>query len=314
MQHDGWFFIGVFAFIFLVWAATGGPTHPLSFSGPLLSQPGPLGGGTYLSLPHSPFGIGTSNVTLSGTSNGSSYSGSQTPKTVEGVAFGPPSNYRGQISTSHYVSGTGSSNPGNEYLSISLAQDASAPVTISGWTLESEATGNAAVIPGGADVPRSGYLNEGAPITLRPGDQAYVISGRSPIGASFRENKCMGYFSQFQQFSPSLPNSCPTPDSELQAYYGPSYVRDAKCIDYINTLSRCQAVLSPPVSISGACSTFVTQYLNYNGCVTAHENDANFKGNTWRIYLGRTTAMWRTSHEVVKLVDTQGKTVDAFSY
>ena len=58
----------------------------------------------------------------------------------------------------------------------------------------------------------------------------------------------------------------------------------------------------------------MVQYLNYNGCVAAHKNDADFEGNTWRIYLGRYFSMWRTQHEVVKLLDINSKTVDAFSY
>ena len=57
-MHDAWFFIGVFVFIFLVWISVGGPTHPISFTGPTLSQPSPLGGGTYWQVPTAPFGVG----------------------------------------------------------------------------------------------------------------------------------------------------------------------------------------------------------------------------------------------------------------
>ena len=56
------------------------------------------------------------------------------------------------------------------------------------------------------------------------------------------------------------------------------------------------------------------KYFNYNGCVDAHKNDADFMGNTWRVYLGRSSSMWRTKNELVKLLDKDGKTVDAFSY
>ncbi|OGG78053.1 hypothetical protein A3A36_02680 [Candidatus Kaiserbacteria bacterium RIFCSPLOWO2_01_FULL_52_12b] len=66
--------------------------------------------------------------------------------------------------------------------------------------------------------------------------------------------------------------------------------------------------------MSGSCQSFLIKYFNYNGCVDAHKNDADFSGDTWRIYLGRTTPMWRAQHEVVKLIDVNGKTVDAFSY
>ncbi|MHB1163365.1 MAG: hypothetical protein ACYCZZ_02500 [Minisyncoccota bacterium] len=317
MEHDAWFFIGVFVFIFLIWIATGGPTHPIAFTGPTLSQPGALGGGTYVSLPKTLYDIGGANVSLPGSSNGggaSSNSGAPTPSLGGGLDFGNSSPYRSMVSMSHYVSGAGSIDPGNEYVEIDVASGATAPVDISGWTIESEATGNAMVIPKGTEVPASGTVNAAQDIVLTAGERALLISGQSPIGASFRENKCVGYFSAFQHFSPPLPQNCPAPSSELSSFYGAGYIRDAACIDYVDTLSRCQVVLTPPTTVSGACQTFLVKYLNYNGCVSAHQNDADFKGTTWHVYLGRTSAMWRTRHEVVKLLDAQGKTVDAFSY
>ena len=311
MEHDAWFFIGVFVFIFLIWIATGGPMHPIAFTGPRLAEPGVLGGGTYLSLPRAPYGIGGSDVSLPGSSgSGSTYGTSF----VGGSVFGTPSDFRGKVTLSHYVAGAGSADPKNEYVEISVAQDAGVPVDLSEWSLASDATGNAMIIPKGTEVPTSGIVNAAQDIVLHPGERALVISGSSPVGASFRENKCIGYFSAFQSFSPSLPQNCPTPSDELSSLYGTGYIRDAACIDYVNKLSRCQVTLSPPVSASGACQSFLVKYLNYNGCVDAHRGDADFEGNTWRIYLGRTNAMWRTQHEIVKLLDVKGNTVDAFSY
>lgn len=322
MEHDAWFFVGIFAFIFLIWVAVGGPTHPLAYSGPRLALPGALGGGSYLSLPSAPFGIGTGNVTLNGGSGGSSggsNGGTYVPPPVatsslSGIGFGTPSPYRGEIYLNHGVSGAGSSNPNNEYLQFSLAQNAPGPVTITGWRVESDASGNAVSLPVGVDTPRSGLINGGLPIVLKPGDRVDVISGQSPIGASFLENKCIGYFSQFQKFVPQLPYSCPAPLSEMASYYGADYIRDNACVTYVNSLGRCQAVLTPPSNVSGNCASFLTNYLNYNGCVNTHERDSDFDGHTWRVYLGRSTPMWRSTHEVVKLLDADGKTIDAFAY
>ena len=316
-MHDAWFFIGVFVFIFLIWIATGGPLHTIAFTGPRLAQPGVLGGGTYLQLPRAPFAIGDSGVSLSGSSGGGSYSdnsGTPIPSFVGGSVFGTPSPYRGIVRMNHYVSGAGSSNPGEEYIEISVAQNAGVPVNLSEWTLKSDATGNSVIIPKGTEVPTSGVVNEDEDIILSPGTRALVISGQSPIGASFRENKCIGYFSTFQRFSPSLPQNCPVPSDELASFYGPDYIRDNACIEYVNKISRCQVTLTPPVNASGACKNFLVQYLHYNGCVTAHRNDTDFKGDVWRIYLGRTNSMWRTKNELVKLLDVNGKTVDAFTY
>lgn len=318
MQHDAWFFVGIFAFIFLVWIATGGPSHPISFSGPTLAQPQELGGGTYLSFPRADFGYGKgADVHLPGSSEGGgSISGSSagTPTSISGVDFGSPSPYRGKVSLYHYVSGAGSTNPNNESVTISVSQNAGTVVDLTGWTIQSEASGNAAVIPKGTETPTSGTVNPVQDIVLSPGTSAHVSSGRSPIGASFRENKCIGYFGQYQTFTPALPLNCPTPKEEFASFYGSAYIRDDACVSYVNSLGRCETQLSPPVGVSSDCQSFLVNHLNYNGCVDAHKNDSDFQGNTWRVYLGRTTPLFRTQHEVVKLLDKDGKTVDAFSY
>jgi len=316
-MHDAWFFIGIFVFIFLIWVANGGPLHPIAFTGPTLAQPQELGGGTYLSLPRAPFSIGNSNASLPGSSGSGSSSGTSAapvPTFTGGSIFGTPSPYRGLVMLNRYVSGAGSTDPKNEYVEIRAAQDTRMPIDLSGWILVSEASGNALTIPKGTEVPTSGVVNASQSVMLSPGDRAIIASGQSPIGASFRENKCIGYFSTFQTFTPALPQNCPIPSDELASFYGANYLRDPVCIDAVNKLSRCQVTLTPPAGASSACQSFIVKYLNYNGCVDAHKNDADFLGTTWRIYLGRTSSTWRSTHELVKLLDINGKTVDAFSY
>ena len=322
-QHDSFFFIGVFVFIFLLWLVLGGPSRPLSFSGPLLPGPGALGGGTYLSLPQAislgSSGIGGSRASggspLGGLSGGLSYKDQRAlDEAVRAAAFGTPSSYRGRVTLSHHVANAGGANAQSEYLQLSIGSSAGASASISGWSLKSEVTGKVVTIPLGTEIPRSGIINEAEPIVLEPGDKVIITTGRSPIGASFRENICIGYFSQFQKFSPSLSNVCPTPDNELEDFYGPNLIRDPACIDYVDRLPRCTLQITPPTNLSASCQHFLTTYLHYNGCMVAHERDQNFKRTTWRVYLGRDTSMWRSDREVVKLIDTEGKTVDMFSY
>lgn len=334
-QNDYLFFIGIFVFVFLLWIVLGGPNRPLSFSGPLLPNPDAIGGGTYLSFPRAP-STGTSGIKGSSASGGSSGSGSSSSggwsggssssgglsyrdqqavnNAIKSAAFGTPSKFRGAVTLSHRVTSPGNTNPQKEYLQLSVSNNAEGPISISGWSVVSEVTGKGGTLPRGTEVPRSGVINAVEPILLHPGDKAIIASGRSPIGASFRENVCIGYFAQFQSFTPTLPNSCPTPESELEKYYGPNLVRDPSCIDYVDRLSRCTLALSPPPTLSSSCQSFLTTHLNYNGCLTAHERDTNFKRTSWRIYLGRDAAIWRKDREVVKLLDADGKTVDMFSY
>ncbi|MFA5942316.1 MAG: hypothetical protein WC798_01445 [Candidatus Paceibacterota bacterium] len=315
-MHDAWFFIGIFVFIFIIWIAIGGPTRPIAFTSPRLPAPGALGGGTFLQLPRAPFDIGTTKVSLPSSSGGTNTAG-RTVKPLPsflGGSFGEPSPYRGMATLRRNVSGAGASNPVNESVEITVAQNAGVPVNLSGWRLVSDATSKTATIPKGTEIPTSGTINESEDIVLTPGIRAIVISGSSPIGASFRENKCIGYFSTFQKFSPSLPQNCPMPQNELATFYEAGYLRDASCLDAVKKISRCQVMLTPPTTVSNACQNFMVKYLNYNGCVTAHKNDTDFLGTTWRIYLGRTSALWRPTHEIVKLLDTNSKTVDAFGY
>ena len=312
MEHDAWFFVGVFAFIFIIWLAIGGPTRPLSFAGPTLALPDQLDGGTYLSFPRAPFQIGGASISLPGSSgaNGApTRSGTPIPLLPGGTAFGTPSPYRSTINLTHYIFRPGSD---DESIQISISSDT--PVDLTGWTLVSDVSGARATIGKGSEIPTSGIVNEAEDIVLAPGTTAIIETGTSPIGASFRENKCIGYFSSFQTFSPALPRTCPVPADELEDRYGSDYVRDPSCAEFVKTIPRCQPTLTPPPRLSGNCQSVLVKYLNYNGCVEAHRNDGDFLGSTWRVYLGRTTPLWRTKNELVKLLDQNGKTVDAFSY
>jgi hypothetical protein len=327
------FFIGVFVFIFVLWLALGGPSRPLSFSGPLLPGPGALGGGSYLSLPkaHGIDGIEVAESRSYGTSRSPSSPKtlknissqiSQTQKQVDTlkkdvaktVAFGTPSPYRNKVTISRSVTNPSATNAQLETIWIYVSSNASEPINLSGWTLESQVTGKRASIPLGTEVPVSGIINATQTVTLRPGDRAVISTGRSPIGASFRENKCIGYFAQFQKFTPALPNTCPTPTSELKEFYGSTLVRDPGCSDYVSRIPRCSITLSPPPGLTSTCQNVLTTHLNYNGCVNAHRTDFDFKGTQWRIYLGRDTSMWRATRETIKLFDASGNTVDMVSY
>lgn len=305
MNDDILFVLGIFVFAFLLWLGTGGPMHPLAFTGPIL-----YGSGGVV-LPQTSTNIHRTHVSNNYINTTNTHTSS--PNVPVTPLFGTPSPYRGIVTMNHYVSGAGSSNPSHEYITIHLATNA-APVDITGWKLESAATGVAAIIPKGTEVPRSGIVNASEPIVLTPGSRAIISSGSSPIGASFRENICIGYFAQYQSFYPSLALTCPIPFNELKKNYNGSYIRDLSCIKYVRKLNRCTLVSSPPTGLTTACTNFAVNDLNYNGCVNLHQYDKDFEGSTWRVFLGRNKSMWRPRYEVVKLLDTQGKTVDMFSY
>jgi hypothetical protein len=314
MEQDAWFFIGVFIFIFIIWIATGGPFRSLSFSVPEFPKPTATVAvrETSIGLPQAPFVVSDPSVSGSSYRDTDSYASDPDALPVlNGITFGPPSSYRGVVTLSNYVSNASST---KEYLELSVSDRAASPINITNWQVVSETTGKSARIPQGTPVPTSGIVNRLYDIFVAPGERAVITTGRSPIGVSFRENVCTGYFSTFQTFSPPLPQNCPDPMDELKKYYGPFYFRDTSCVEYVESLPRCETVLFPQKSVSKTCKNFVVEHLNYNGCVRTHQTDPDFAGDTWRIFLSRTKPLWRARYEIIKLWDLNGKTVDAFSY
>jgi hypothetical protein len=331
MQHDALFFVGIFIFIFLVWVATGGPNHPISFQGPFLSSPTTGGNVTTYSLPQANFALGNSNADLpqisaypSGASG--SVSGSllgisgQTDQLEQQVkaaaAFGVPSPYRGLVTISKNQSGPASSDPKQEYIEIDVSRQATAGIDITGWKLESVVTNYFGVINEGTKIPTTGNVNPEEPIILEPGDRAIVSTGISPIGVSFRENECTGYLGQYQEFSPPLENNCPDALTEFNNYYSVAgALRDDNCYNLVRNIPRCTSPSDETAGLSQGCFALLDNYLSYNGCVSAHKNDPDFAAETtWRVYLGQTDQLWKPSRDGIKLLDAQGQTVDFFTY
>jgi hypothetical protein len=331
MERDAWVFIGVFFFIFLIWVIIGNPFRAPSVRLPEVpdislsaSTTGTLSPSkSYLQLPRSPYAVGGDTVCLIGsTSCTGFYSGNTAsysqgvPAATANISFSSASSYRGLVSLNTYVSNPGATDPKTEYVQIYLAQNAPAPLTITGWRLVSKVTGAVATIPKGVQTLTVGKVNSTSDIILRPGESAMIISGPSPVGLSFRENVCTGYLGGLQSFTPPLPKNCPEPIEELGDYYDGAFrTRDAACIDYTQSISRCKTITySKKKELSSSCWNFLEHHLNYNGCVSTHQNESDFNGKTWRIYLGSSAPLWRTKSESIALIDNEGKVVASFNY
>ena len=231
--------------------------------------------------------------------------------------FGDPSPMRGKVlfsSSGIYTYGyTAGAN--NEHVTLRANAQNTEPVTISGWSLQSVVTGNRLQIPLGTSEVHTGVISAVEAITLAPNEYATVVSGTSPLGVSFHTNTCSGYMAQFQTFVPPLPLSCPTPSEELPNTLDNLRTYGESCIDFVQTLPSCTYHLgSFPSSVSPACRQFVSEALTYNGCVNRHQFDANFSSGSWRIFLGSQSELWNNSHDVIRLLDAQGRTVDVWSY
>lgn len=226
--------------------------------------------------------------------------------------FGEPSPHRGKVRISgedHAVE-----SGANEYIGIEAASNNTAPVDISGWSLQSALTGIRAFLPRGADIFLMGAVNTEQDIYLDPEGRAIISSGPSPVGTSFHVNTCTGYLGEFQTFRPTLTRDCPSPADSLPLT--PENIRtygDA-CFDFVNELQACIFPLSVPSSLSYSCRIFLANNLSYNGCVQNYRHTTDFARGEWRIYLGAGGELWRNTHDVIRLLDAEGRTVDVLTY
>lgn len=226
--------------------------------------------------------------------------------------FGNPSPFMGKIVIVEDTSGLRESGAG-EYLQIMASYTNAESIDISGWILESALSGVRVMIPPSAAPFLANSANVLKSTTLGPGALALVATAPSPVGVSFRENMCTGYLAQFQSFDPPLAEECPLP-SEIMPLtdYNLATYGDA-CFDAIANLSSCRFPQNL-TGVSSACRSFLTEKLSYNGCVSANSFRANFQKNMWRVYLGSSGNLWRDSHDAIRLLDSNGKTVSVFVY
>jgi hypothetical protein len=333
MQSDFLFFLGVMVFFFVLWLAGGGPTNPISFSGPFITPVTGIGQ-TQVGYGDTDWYKGGINVTgslpsvrspeIRGSVQNIEYQlGYLQLESKRQALFSTPSPKRGTVTISG--GNTSSTNPDQEYIMLQASSSNTDPVTISGWKLTSIATDKTATIPRGTKLPTAGTLNPSEDIMLYPGERAYVITGESPIGGSFAENMCTGYLEQNQDFYPSLGNRCPAPSDEFDKYFAGNPYKDNACYTLIRNTSSC-VTPEERSRISANCLNLIDSRLTYNGCVASHRYNSYFYSDVWRIYLGRTEItrkndsarkygdLWKDSREAIKLLDENGLTVDLYTY
>lgn len=212
--------------------------------------------------------------------------------------------YKGKISMYVY----NSSSAGTEYVDIMADYANKEPINITGWKLLSTSTNQSTVIPQSTLLYFAGQQNTEQDVILNPGEHAYIITGRSPIGYGFKVNKCSGYLSQYTTFYPGVWTNCPAPRDEDQSSI-PNRVVNDNCFSLINSLGSCRVPEPLSNAYSWECQAFLTEKINYPYCISNHKSDKDFWGNAWYVYLKRSEPLWRYQRETVILYDSVGKPV-----
>lgn len=158
-------------------------------------------------------------------------------------------------------------------------------------------------------IPRAAkvYKTTGAAlanVTLADGQSALLYGSKSPVGANFMGNACMGYLNDRYTFVPRLAGVCAKPTkSEIATFSG-------ACQDYILKLGTCREgdpADSRIPSSDAACRSFVAS-ISYEGCVERRQADAKFLTNVWNVWAGDLPL--DPLHDRVLLLDQNGKLVD----
>lgn len=313
----------ILLFLIAVWFLTGGPTRSGNARNLFLS--GPFATSSFISVPSINMNVGVpSGEYQSGTKGEQNYTGptptgitpdlTSTQSASLGLQSLPTSPYAGKVRLSA-GGGTYASSYKEEYVVVRANPNNLQRITISGWKLQSAINKKTAVIYQGVEVYQPAFTQTGGAIVLNPGDTAVISTGRSPVGVSFRENKCSGYLSQYQEFYPRLNEDCPLPLDEALNYVSNGQpISDSECLRYLQGMPRCHLTINPPALLPDSCRSLINNTLTYNGCVSRHLGDADFKRTEWRIFLSYSEKLWRTNREVLTLLDSEGKLVDSIVF
>lgn len=308
------FFIFFIVVLGIVWSLTGGPERTISREGPFLNPPFPLGEGSAYRVP---------GVTIPSRNGSAEGENDRDQNALERVitrirtGFGEITEEKSPYASSVSLSASRAkdSDARDEYVTIKINKNLEGRVPLSSWRIESSVTTLGSLLGNAAYLPYSGQVNTESPVAVDAGTTLYVITGRSPIGTSFRTNLCTGYFAQFQEFEPSLKEACPIPEDELASKVDSGFVPNDECIDFVEDIDRCTLILTEiPARVGAACQNFILEDLTYNGCVQAHKDMDGFYNTEWYIYLDRDQELWKGSRERIRLLDENGKVVAATSY
>ncbi len=226
------------------------------------------------------------------------------------LGFSP---YSGRIRLS--LGGSTASDPKQEYVMINYSGGSSqGVVSLDGWSVENKLGGRYS-IPQASTLPIGAGIDPIEPVRLPPGGSVIVSTGFSPRDQNFQLNKCTGYFNEVYSFFPSLPASCPRPDTGAVRYT----FKDT-CVSFIQSLPTClnqtnrvgQFPLA--VKLDSQCVSWIVDHFSYSACLSEHKLDPDFLTGQWRVWLNQKDQIWSNVADRITLRDAQGRIVDQVQY
>jgi len=250
--------------------------------------------------------------------------------------------YYGQVRIS--ASSVRPTSANSEYITLT-ARGNKEPINIGNWILKNgrdqkfynisgtETRGQSVSvrIPALGVVKYNPYLpatNIQSPITLADREKAVIITGQVPtladfvIRDNFKLNRCLGYLEDktSYRFSPTIRDNCP----RSEEFPGVDNLSDT-CAKFASSVRACHEpketydpeegyCLDRNCSLNSFCKGFVQQTFNFQSCFNTFSRDADFVGDEWRIFLGRTWELWESRREVITLYDASGRLVHQIEY
>lgn len=281
--------IGLFL-IWLIWVYSGGPARVEEAKKPFLKPPAPLNtGAVYGEMPT----IEVPDL------NAPTFDMKKNIRVGGGIDYSNAS-----------LSASRDEETGLGMIEIAVRQDSKKLLDITGWSVKGVMDKEPRVIGTGAQVFYQGRVNSERDIVLYPGEKAIVLAGDSPVGVSFKVNKCSGFLEQFQSFTPSFPTTCPHPALDQTIY-----TTDLVCSQFMRSILRCNAFVGEyPSNINSECKDLIDANLTYNSCIKNHAGDSTFYKGEWRVYLGGSDSFGSDKGDVVTVYDANGNEIDSIIF
>ena len=174
---------------------------------------------------------------------------------------------------------------------------------ITGWKIRSAQRGET-LIGRGINIPQFSVVP--SDIWLVGGESVQIIAGISPLVNNFRVNNCFGGLSSLYNLGYVF--SCPGIEP------GNLTDLDSSCQDLILRSTSCHAPSDDILNKqSSQCRIWFEKNVNYNACVSKHQNDRDFyKG--WQIYTGNNNLFYDQLHDRIELRDQADLLVDSYEY